>query len=104
MPSSARKKKNAAHPLWWDEQQEAARRACPLVPALVRPAAVPTGRSHRGRPSFTSYFCIFFLNDTATTEIYTLSLHDALPISSCTATTCSTNTSPVRTSTSTCAK
>src|SRR5438105_15938242 len=23
---------------------------------------------------------IFFLNDTATTEIYTLSLHDALPI------------------------
>src|SRR2546430_4910569 len=27
-----------------------------------------------------SYF--FFFNDTATTEIYTLSLHDALPISS----------------------
>src|SRR3712207_8879532 len=26
-------------------------------------------------------FCFFF-NDTATTEIYTLSLHDALPISS----------------------
>src|SRR3712207_7410460 len=25
--------------------------------------------------------CIFFFNDTATTEIYTLSLHDALPIS-----------------------
>src|SRR6476646_10985178 len=25
----------------------------------------------------------FFLNDTATTEIYTLSLHDALPICSC---------------------
>src|SRR3712207_7712172 len=24
---------------------------------------------------------VFFLNDTATTEIYTLSLHDALPIS-----------------------
>ena len=24
--------------------------------------------------------CIFFLTDTATTEIYTLSLHDALPI------------------------
>ena len=24
---------------------------------------------------------IFFFNDTATTEIYTLSLHDALPIS-----------------------
>src|SRR5256885_12107514 len=28
-------------------------------------------------PSF--FFCFFF-NDTATTEIYTLSLHDALPI------------------------
>src|SRR6266850_6375316 len=28
------------------------------------------------------YFFFFFFNDTATTEIYTLSLHDALPISS----------------------
>src|SRR2546427_11669366 len=26
-------------------------------------------------------FLFFFFNDTATTEIYTLSLHDALPIS-----------------------
>src|SRR2546430_11207629 len=30
-------------------------------------------------PSCLSFF--FFFNDTATTEIYTLSLHDALPIS-----------------------
>src|SRR5438874_8329508 len=30
-------------------------------------------------------FIFFFFNDTATTEIYTLSLHDALPICSCTA-------------------
>src|SRR2546422_10736205 len=30
--------------------------------------------------SFFSFF-FFFFNDTATTEIYTLSLHDALPIS-----------------------
>src|SRR6185436_20301302 len=30
---------------------------------------------------FFSFF-FFFFNDTATTEIYTLSLHDALPISS----------------------
>src|SRR2546422_10220841 len=29
----------------------------------------------------TSSFFFFFFNDTATTEIYTLSLHDALPIS-----------------------
>src|SRR5580692_12798100 len=33
--------------------------------------------------SFLSFFYLFFFffNDTATTEIYTLSLHDALPIS-----------------------
>src|SRR3712207_9399934 len=30
---------------------------------------------------FSLTFYIFFFNDTATTEIYTLSLHDALPIS-----------------------
>src|SRR5438045_7492609 len=29
------------------------------------------------------YLFLFFFNDTATTEIYTLSLHDALPISRC---------------------
>src|SRR5947209_12444722 len=29
----------------------------------------------------THLFFVFFFNDTATTEIYTLSLHDALPIS-----------------------
>src|SRR5260221_7571533 len=29
----------------------------------------------------TRLFFFFFFNDTATTEIYTLSLHDALPIS-----------------------
>src|SRR6266480_6741888 len=35
------------------------------------------------------FFFFFFFNDTATTEIYTLSLHDALPIFSarCTAST-----------------
>src|SRR5262245_65354506 len=31
---------------------------------------------------FFTFFCVFFFfNDTPTTEIYTLSLHDALPIS-----------------------
>src|SRR3712207_6888043 len=29
---------------------------------------------------YIQYSCCFFFNDTATTEIYTLSLHDALPI------------------------
>src|SRR2546422_10004178 len=32
-------------------------------------------------PPFCRYHLFFFFNDTATTEIYTLSLHDALPIS-----------------------
>src|SRR5215813_9581991 len=31
--------------------------------------------------AFCPLFFFFFFNDTATTEIYTLSLHDALPIS-----------------------
>src|SRR5690349_22887445 len=30
--------------------------------------------------SYYLFFFLFFFNDTATTEIYTLSLHDALPI------------------------
>src|SRR6266540_7028249 len=30
--------------------------------------------------SLCRFFFFFFFNDTATTEIYTLSLHDALPI------------------------
>src|SRR5256885_5240900 len=34
---------------------------------------------HLDMPSSLYFF--FFFNDTATTEIYTLSLHDALPIS-----------------------
>src|SRR5215510_15708921 len=33
--------------------------------------------------SLFSFLIFFFFNDTATTEIYTLSLHDALPISPC---------------------
>src|SRR5258705_7068392 len=42
-----------------------------------------------------TYF--FFFNDTATTEIYTLSLHDALPISSsCAASRMSVASSPNR--------
>src|SRR5215203_813632 len=34
--------------------------------------------------AFSFCFFFFFFNDTATTEIYTLSLHDALPISAAT--------------------
>src|SRR5206468_7068961 len=38
--------------------------------------------SHVSPPRVASSSCSFFFNDTPTTEIYTLSLHDALPISS----------------------
>src|SRR3712207_9551113 len=31
-------------------------------------------------PVVSQFVSVFFFNDTATTEIYTLSLHDALPI------------------------
>src|SRR6266550_8054470 len=33
-----------------------------------------------GSVIYSYYLILFFFNDTATTEIYTLSLHDALPI------------------------
>src|SRR2546422_6140307 len=41
---------------------------------------MPT-RPHSLRAPLPLVFLFFFFNDTATTEIYTLSLHDALPIS-----------------------
>src|ERR1039457_2194270 len=64
-----------------------------LFPLLDRPScsvvvAAPRGRTLAapGRAAVpelhwnTGKCFIFFFNDTATTEIYTLSLHDALPI------------------------
>src|SRR2546430_16324364 len=39
------------------------------------------------------FLFFFFFNDTATTEIYTLSLHDALPISAAGRNTCADATS-----------
>src|SRR2546421_11897852 len=53
----------------------------------------------------TRCFFFFFFNDTATTEIYTLSLHDALPISTTTsvhAGTTSTRSSTTSFGTSSC--
>src|SRR5258708_38360120 len=41
---------------------------------------VPVLRSLLSIVEFRRRACCFFFNDTATTEIYTLSLHDALPI------------------------
>ena len=46
------------------------------------PQPSPQTRGSRTRtPSSPRGYFSFFFNDTATTEIYTLSLHDALPIS-----------------------
>src|ERR1022692_3298499 len=54
--------------------------------AVVRPVGPGPGHDARGRQRGRAAagaldLSFFFFNDTATTEIYTLSLHDALPIS-----------------------
>src|SRR5215510_5720243 len=49
--------------------------ASPLASAFSRISGTPVGHPPYRRTH------VFFFNDTATTEIYTLSLHDALPIS-----------------------
>src|SRR5438093_13135463 len=48
--------------------------SCLWVRAFLEPSTPSVDPSH-------ACFPFFFFNDTATTEIYTLSLHDALPIS-----------------------
>src|SRR5690606_41429681 len=52
--------------------------ACPS--AHLRVYRCPSHRSPVFPPRYTSFFPRSFFNDTAPTEIYTLSLHDALPI------------------------
>src|ERR1039458_5725036 len=57
------------------------RRACPSPAGAGRGPASATIHLRRSRPTtHRRCFHFFFFNDTATTEIYTLSLHDALPI------------------------
>src|ERR1035438_5698323 len=64
------------------------RRPCTPTPSAVeallslsRRVGLVRGRVERGLPAFGGVVLYFFFNDTATTEIYPLSLHDALPIS-----------------------
>src|ERR1022692_3022547 len=53
----------------------------PLGPRpTVRAARHPGARGWSVRSASIGRSFCFFFNDTATTEIYTLSLHDALPI------------------------
>ena len=48
---------------------------------IVRETVMNTvWRKKEGSLEIHNFFLFFFFNDTATTEIYTLSLHDALPI------------------------
>src|SRR5450755_5103131 len=54
------------------------RRLCQPQP----PSDALSPRRRFALPTLAMTLCRFFFNDPATTEIYTLSLHDALPISS----------------------
>src|ERR1035441_9774703 len=75
----------------WPPRSTAAqhrRRRLPEPTLAACPAPPSTGRTDRPGPgiqrsvlaSIVLPWFMFFFNDTATTEIYTLSLHDALPI------------------------
>src|ERR1041384_1180588 len=50
----------------------------PPARAILPP---PRSEKHTSEHHSLAYLICFFFNDTATTDIYTLSLHDALPIS-----------------------
>src|SRR3989337_618711 len=64
-------------------QQPAAHKNSPRAPTRLSTRALPQACSNRAVSAVVAelLFFFFFFNDTATTEIYTLSLHDALPIS-----------------------
>src|SRR5712671_5200334 len=70
------KKKKGAHPNYVSGTPPVGLYCTYQVEAVVLMLSDDTGSTH----GHFSYICFFF-NDTATTEIYTLSLHDALPIS-----------------------
>ena len=57
-------------------------RVCSRAPRLSTRCVVPPRWDEHTEPTWQRWdrACSFFFNDTATTEIYTLSLHDALPI------------------------
>src|SRR5260370_501785 len=73
----------------WAGGRRASGRACSPTasPGCFLPAPSSSSRSTRSeehtselQSHFNLVFRLFFLNDPATTEIYTLPLHDALPI------------------------
>src|ERR1039457_262242 len=62
-----------------DNQPERCRRMASPSPVPVSVSGIATLLALR-RSVLRFFLFFFFFNDTATTEIYTLSLHDALPI------------------------
>src|SRR3954449_3732086 len=79
MPSSALKKKNRFASAWGASTRQTAHRGFWLSGLLAGFFCLGGGAILV--PFLYLVFFFFFFNDTATTEIYTLSLHDALPIS-----------------------
>src|ERR1039457_5234960 len=76
-------KKNKTHP---DTQPRLTTRQHTLPPLMRHAASFNGWRALQTVSCWSGHgvhlvFFFFFFNDTATTEIYTLSLHDALPIS-----------------------
>src|SRR5215475_3403772 len=69
-----KKKKRPSLPSSPSKRRHPSRLPAPSVPGVQRV------RLLRSLPLLLWRFSFFFFNDTATTEIYTLSLHDALPI------------------------
>src|SRR3989339_258588 len=78
MPSSAWKKKpSCGRP---NASRTPGYRCCPVFLQDTRPSCCRHNRKSALPSPYKSFPFCFFFNDTATTEIYTLSLHDALPI------------------------
>src|SRR3972149_1308308 len=80
MPSSACKKKRALPHQGARGPRGVPRRPSRRAPRLPRSALTARVPSWPERVVTLPNVIVFFFNDPATTEIYTLSLHDALPI------------------------
>src|SRR3954449_8671665 len=74
-----KKKKNRLLRLQSKESHDISRSSASLATVYVTPSS-SYHLIFRMAGVFFIFFFFFFFNDTATTEIYTLSLHDALPI------------------------
>src|SRR3954449_12548987 len=75
-----KKKKNSIHQHSNTPTKAAASTPVARLPTLVRFCPPPAAASRLSSPRSLFFFFFFFFNDTGPTEIYPLSLHDALPI------------------------